>query len=197
MIERHTRGLGHHWFVEELRKVAAPSILELGSRRIEGQAGTLRKDWVPHAGEYLGTDFQAGEDVDIVADLHSLSATVGVERFDGIISCSTLEHVQFPWLAAVEICRALKPAGLLFVQTHHTYPLHGFPDDYWRFTEDGLATLFSPQIGFEIISTTSDIPCAIVSEREPHLAQAPSYLNVLLIARKLTTPAADYQWRVL
>ena len=194
-IPKQYSGLGHHWFIEQLKKVESPSILEIGSRRIPGNASNLHKDWAPHAAEFIGTDFMEGDDVDVLADLHTLSMTFGTDRFDGVISCSTMEHVQFPWIAAVEIARVMKPGGVLFVQTHHTYPYHNFPADYWRFTEDGLATLFNPQIGFQVVSTASDIPCVIDSDRDKNLKHYPSYLNVLLIAKKIATPNSGHLWR--
>ena len=184
-------------FMQEMAKLQAPVVMELGTRRVAGQPTTVRKDWLtPHAGEYLKVDFQAGEDVDIVADVHSLSATLGENRCDGIIACSVFEHVQYPWIAALEICRVLKPGGLVFVQTHHAYPLHGYPSDYWRFTEAGLRSLFHPQIGYELVGTRSDFPCYIVSEREPHLVLHPSHLNVIITARKVGHPAVGHSWRV-
>lgn len=195
-IQRQTHGLGHHWFVGRLAEIAEPRVLELGTRRVEGNPTTLRHEWVPHAAEYIGMDFQEGPDVDVVADVHSMSEVLGEARFDAVISCSTFEHIQFPWIAVLEIARVLKPGGLVFVQTHHTYPIHGFPQDYWRFTEDGLATLFSPPAGFELISTTSDIPCCIVAEQEPHLAREPAHLNIILLARKHHSPGMGYVWPV-
>ncbi|MCP4699956.1 MAG: class I SAM-dependent methyltransferase [Gammaproteobacteria bacterium] len=185
-----TRGLGHHWFIEQLSERSNPCILELGTRRVENNPSSVRREWVPHAAEYIGTDFQAGADVDAVADVHKLSDVFGENRFDALIACSTLEHIRYPWIAVLEICRVLKPGGLIFVQTHHTYPIHGFPDDYWRFTEEGLSTLFSRAAGFEVISTASDIACSIVSERELHLIHEPAYLNVILIAEKIAQTAA-------
>lgn len=182
-------------FINELAKNPAPSILELGSKRVEGNPSTLRKDWVPHAAEHIGVDFQEGLDVDVVGDIHKLSQVFPENRFDGIISCSTFEHIQYPWIAAVEICRVLKPGGLFFVQTHHTFPLHAFPYDYWRFSEDGLKTLFAPQIGFELLASASEFPCEIVSERVPDAVNYPSYLNVVAVVRKVAHPPSNYVWR--
>ncbi|MCP4699955.1 MAG: class I SAM-dependent methyltransferase [Gammaproteobacteria bacterium] len=183
-------------FMQELAKIPKPAVLELGTRRIEGNPSTIRKDWLtPHAIEYIGTDFQAGKDVDVVADVHKLSETFGENKFDAVISCSTFEHFQYPWLASVEICRILKPGGFIFIQTHHAYPIHSHPQDYWRFTEQGLKALFDRQTGFEVMGTRSDFKCFIVSEREPHLVLHPSYLNVILTAKKRRHPPADFAWQ--
>lgn len=182
-------------FIDEMAKLSAPVILELGTKRVDGNPCTMRKAWVPHAGEHIGLDFQEGLDVDVVGDIHELSKVVGENRFDGIISCSTFEHIQYPWVAAVEICRVLKPGGLFFVQTHQSFPLHAFPSDYWRFTEEGLKTLFAEQIGFEVLGTLSEFPCDIISPEVPDAKNYPSFLNVVAVARKVAHPNSDYVWR--
>lgn len=131
-----------------------------------------------------------------MADVHTLSDTLGENKYDAIISCSTLEHIQYPWIAAVEMCRVLKPGGFVFIQTHHTFPIHSYPYDYWRFTEDGLRALFAQQIGFEVMGTRSDFRCSIISEREPEIINQLSYLNVILTARKVHHPPTNYRWMV-
>jgi SAM-dependent methyltransferase len=129
-------------FLEQSRKIKNPKVLELGTKRSEPNRSTLHHDWIPHASSYVGTDFRDGIDVDIVADIHSLSATLGEKCYDIIISCSTFEHVQYPWIAAEEISRTLKVGGLVFVQTHFSFPLHAYPSDYWRFSTEALKTRF-------------------------------------------------------
>lgn len=173
----------------------APSVLELGTRRSQPDRCTMHRDWVPHAAEYLGSDFEAGLDVDVVADVHKLSDVVGDNRFDAIVSCSVFEHVQYPWIAVVELCRALKPGGLIFVQTHQSFPLHAYPFDYWRFSTDALKTLFSRQVGFKVIGAEYVFRAKIVSDRDPAAADYPSYLNVHILAEKVAHPPADFQWR--
>ena len=168
-------------FIDKMRNIDAPVVLELGVKRSKPDVCTMHRDWVPHAAEFLGTDFQDGLDVDIVADAHSLSSSVGENRFDGIISCSTFEHIQYPWLASVEICKSLKPGGVVFIQTHQSYPLHAYPYDYWRYTKESLSTLFCEKAGFEILDVMYEFPCDIVSE-ESDCSAHESYLNVCLLA---------------
>ncbi|MBI4954614.1 MAG: methyltransferase domain-containing protein [Myxococcales bacterium] len=104
-------------FRARLTAMPSPRVLEVGARRLDGGASsTLRRAWAPHAREYLGTDVQAGLDVDFVADLHELSRTAGIEAFDAIVSCSTFEHLKYPQLAAHEIMKTLKIGGLLYIQ---------------------------------------------------------------------------------
>lgn len=184
-------------FLALLRARPAPRVLELGTRRSNPDRCTLHRDWAPHAAEFVGTDFEDGLDVDVVADVHALSGALGENRFDAIISCSTFEHIQYPWIAAVELARVLAPGGLLFVQTHQSFPLHAYPHDYWRFTTDALRTLFGAQAGFETLGTEYVFRCRIANDRDPHIEPLPSYLNVHALARKVSHPPADLRWRAL
>ena len=104
-------------FAARCAELDAPSVLELGTKQSQPGRSTMHRDWVPHAGEFLGTDMEVGPDVDIVADVHRLSETVGGERFDVILSCATFEHLKYPTLAAHELMKALKVGGLLYIQT--------------------------------------------------------------------------------
>jgi SAM-dependent methyltransferase len=182
-------------FFEEASRLSSPRVLELGSKRSRKNRSTLHKAWVPHAGEYLGTDFQDGEDVDIVGDLHSLSRLTGEERFDIIISCSTLEHVQYPWLAVEEISRILSMHGLIAVQTHHAFPLHAYPQDYWRYTTEALAALFCPQAGFQVLGTSYDFKSHLFAWRRPWMIRHTCYLNSYLVARKIANLPRHFNWR--
>src|ERR1041384_7793029 len=125
-------------FLARAAKIPAPRVLELGTKRLYENVKTRHDEWVPHAAEFLGTDIAEGVDVDIIADIHRLSSTTGEEQFDVIISCSSFEHFKYPHLAAHEIMKALKIGGLLFIQTHQTYPVHGAPHDYFRFSREAL-----------------------------------------------------------
>lgn len=80
-----------------------------------------------------------------VKDLHELSET---ERtFDLVLCMSLLEHVENPFLVAQNIKNIISENGYLFISSPFFYPIHkdknGKFGDYWRFTDDGLRTLFS------------------------------------------------------
>lgn len=86
----------------------------------------------------LGVDMQAGEGVDVVADLEKDD----VGCFAHIECMSLLEHVKRPWLLAANLERMLEPAGTIFVTVPFIWKLHGYPSDYWRFTHEGIRLLF-------------------------------------------------------
>ncbi len=178
--------------VAQARAMERPRVLELGTLRSEPDRSTLHHDLVPHAAEFLGTDLAAGPDVDIVADVHRLTAVTGAERFDVILSFSTFEHLKYPHLAAHELMKALAIGGLLFVQTHQAYPLHAYPYDYFRYSREALAGLFGSKMGFQILATDYEFPAAIRARRVPALAHMESWLNVRLLGQKTAPTPAEY-----
>jgi len=183
-------------FLARCRELEAPSVLELGTLQSVPGRSTMHRDWVPHAAEFLGSDIEPGEDVDVVADAHRLSQAVGEERFDVIISCSTFEHLKYPALAAHQVLKALKVGGVLFVQTHQSFPLHGYPSDYFRFSREALAALFGTTMGFEVKATNYDFPAKIVSRRELGTQALPAYLNTTLWGEKHAATPAEYRYEL-
>jgi SAM-dependent methyltransferase len=69
--------------------------------------------------------------------------------FDAVFSFAVLEHVKFPFEAAAEICRVLKPGGRLAACVPFLQPLHGFPNHYFNMSHMGLKTLFEDNIQIE------------------------------------------------
>ncbi|MBU1566508.1 MAG: methyltransferase domain-containing protein [Proteobacteria bacterium] len=69
--------------------------------------------------------------------------------FDAVFSFAVLEHIKFPFQAAGEICRVLKPGGKLAVCAAFLQPLHGFPHHYFNMTNLGLKVLFEKEIDIE------------------------------------------------
>ena len=183
-------------FVALCRQLESPSVLELGAKRSQPRRSTLHRDWVPHASEFLGTDIEQGADVDIVADVHRLSEVVGTERFDVILSCSTFEHLKYPTVAAHEVMKALRIGGVLFVQTHQSFPLHGYPLDYFRFSEDALASLFGTQMGFRVSATNYDFPVRLFSRRLPDSERHPAFLNTTLWGEKHAPTPDEYRYEL-
>lgn len=63
------------------------------------------------------------------------------KTFDYVISDQVLEHVSDPFLAVAETYRVLKPGGIAVHASVFTTPVHKCPEDYWRYTPDGLRRL--------------------------------------------------------
>ena len=179
-------------FLARCRKLDKPRVLELGTKRSIATRSTRHEAFVPHAGEYLGTDIEAGVDVDIVADLHCLTKVTGEEQFDVIISCSTFEHLKYPHRAAHEVMKALKIGGLLFIQTHQSFPLHAYPSDFFRFSREALAGLFGTRMGLHVIATDYEFPVRHYTPRDKWLNREEAYLNVRLLGEKTSATPAEY-----
>jgi hypothetical protein len=181
-------------FKAAVSAIAKPRVLETGAFRSIPERSTLHKTWIPNADVFLGTDFQPGVDVDVVADIHSLSCAIR-DPFDVLVSCSTLEHVKYPHLAAHEMLKVLKVGGLLFVQTHQTFPLHAYPFDYYRFSCEALASLFSNAMGVEA-ETEYQYPAQIHSVQNKNSDKFPAFLNVVLFGRKVRETPEKFQYEL-
>jgi hypothetical protein len=165
-------------FVAALVACVEPRVLELGTLRWEANRPTHHKEWAPHAREYTMSDIEDGQDVDIVADAHTLSQTVH-HSYDAFIAISVWEHLKRPWIAAQEAAAVVKAGGIAYVCTHQTFPLHGYPHDYFRFSADALALIFE-DAGFTTLSYGYQFPCVITPPPEVTRwnGGAESFLNV-------------------
>lgn len=162
-----------------LKRIPAPVVIEIGTLRSNPDHPTHHRDWAPHAAYYGGIDIVAGPDVDIVADAHHLEDAHIPGNVDAVIACSTLEHLARPWRAVPSMARLLKPGGRLYIRTHHTFPEHGYPDDYWRFSRTALAMLLR-DARLDHVETCYEHPATIVPH--PSVTEwnpaAPAWLTV-------------------
>lgn len=179
-------------FLARCRRLENPRVLELGTKRSVSDRSTKHADWVPHASEFLGTDIELAQDVDFAADVHRLSQFTGAESFDVIISCSSFEHFKYPHLAAHEIMKTLKIGGLLFIQTHQSYPLHAVPYDYFRFSREALAGLFGTRMGFRVVATDYEFPVRLKSRAVAETKYLPAFVNSRLFGEKTGATPAEY-----
>lgn len=76
------------------------------------------------------------------------------KAFDVIVCFQVLEHVPDPWRVVVECARVLKPGGLLVLTAPFAYPYHPSPNDYYRFSHQGLEEICR-RAGLETIDSES------------------------------------------
>lgn len=107
---------------------------------------------VPHTSKYTAFDMIAGEHIDVVGDV--LNPPFEDAHFDTVISTQVLEHVRQPWTMIHQIGRILKPGGICIITAPFLVPYHADPHDYFRYTSQGLASLFENE-GFEIVESDS------------------------------------------
>lgn len=164
-------------FIDRLAKTKRPDVLELGTRRWEDRP-THHAAWVPVLGSHVMSDVTEGTDVDVVADAHDL-APFGDGSFDAVIAVSVWEHLARPWIAAQAVARVLRPGGLAYIATHQTFPIHGYPSDYFRFSTEALDLLFT-DAGLTMLGVGYCYPCKI--QPGPEVTRwnsaAPAFLNV-------------------
>ncbi len=130
-------------------------VLELGSRNVTG--ANLRNRF--SNADYVGVDFYAGENVDVVGDAHKLSSYfAGQEKFDLIFSSAVFEHLHMPWVAALAIQKMLKVGGYVFIETHFSFSSHERPWHFFQFSDMGLRALFNDSLGFDLIDSGMSNP---------------------------------------
>jgi SAM-dependent methyltransferase len=99
---------------------------------------------------YHRADFVKVAGIDFMVSEDSLVPDAQSEAYDLVLSTQVLEHLSSPTNYLQESARLLKPGGTLVLTTHGTFPEHGVPYDYLRWTSDGLRRLVA-QTGFEDI----------------------------------------------
>jgi SAM-dependent methyltransferase len=64
------------------------------------------------------------------------------DQFDFVFCFATLEHTKRPWDVSAEICRVLKPGGMVMIDYPFMQPVHGYPHHYFNATPMGNRSLF-------------------------------------------------------
>lgn len=114
---------------------AAGRVLIVGSRVY----GCREDRRIRHA-EAVGVDMLPGPGVDAVINMEE-PAALKLGTFAHIECVSVLEHSRRPWLLAANLERMLQPGGTLYLTVPFVWRVHGYPDDYWRFTLSGVRQL--------------------------------------------------------
>ena len=121
------------WFITRTKEKCSShfknkKVLEIGSLDILTQRFPHLKSWrireLFDDCEYIGTDIDAGPNVDLVSLTHELDFED--ETFDTIVSTECFEHDLFWQISIKNIIRMLKPGGLFAFTTATTgRPSHG------------------------------------------------------------------------
>lgn len=90
---------------------------------------------------YTGADIFPREYGIIEADICGCPE-IADDSYDVVFSFDVLEHVERPWNAARECVRITRPGGLIICRTLFAYRYHPEPNDFWRFSSQGLEHLF-------------------------------------------------------
>jgi SAM-dependent methyltransferase len=162
-------------------------VLEIGTKGWDGKPPIHHRSRVVSKGAtWTGVDIEPGDGVDVVADAHELSKHFPPNHFDAALLCSTLEHLRRPWVAIEELSKVVRRGGIVFCSTHQSFPVHGYPSVYFRFTIEGLKEVFS---GWNV-TAQYEFPCKVIplSNIFTHARDwnftAEAWLNVVCIAEK-------------
>jgi SAM-dependent methyltransferase len=93
-----------------------------------------------HGVSYVSVDRERKYPVRTVADFVR-ELPFGDGSFDAVLCSQVLEHVPDPVLVVGEIYRVLKAGGIGFVSVPFAWEVHHYPQDWHRFTLDGLREL--------------------------------------------------------
>jgi SAM-dependent methyltransferase len=128
--------------------VAGKVVLEAGAYDVNGSVRPHVESLGPKS--YLGTDPRSGPGVDLLCAAEDFPALLAAltdgaplkQGADVVISTEMLEHAA-DWQAAMRgMISALAPGGLLVLTTRSEgFPLHGYPDDHWRFSVDAMGAI--------------------------------------------------------
>ena len=127
----------HDW--TQARNINPAIVVELGATH-----GHNLREIYPEA-QYLNIDIMDNKNIptlvkDICGDI--FCDALLQHSADLVYSNSLLEHVPNPFAAADNIVQLLKPGGICFIRTPFAYRFHPMPNDFWRFSPEGLKILF-------------------------------------------------------
>jgi len=117
-------------------------IYEFGSLQVPGQGVFADLRPLFPKKKYVGCDMRSGPGVDLIADM----CTTGLapESVGTILSMDTLEHVEYLREALIEMFRILRYDGVIAISSVMDFPIHDYPQDFWRFTPEGFKSLLKP-----------------------------------------------------
>jgi hypothetical protein len=125
-------------------------VVEVGSMIVAG--GSLREA-APANCEYIGIDCSAGLGVDLVMpDPYTIPHELKSSPIDAVLATSTFEHVEFFWHLFVDMAWAVRPGGMIYVNSPSNGYVHRHPVDCWRFYPDAGAALtrWAKRCGYEL-----------------------------------------------
>ena len=133
-----TGGYKNRSIKEFSKKIKNKKILELGSgKKYRGKYCYSVKQFFDNSNEFIQSDIvqEYGHKIIDATQMNYKN------EFDIILCINVLEHVFNFHRAIINIYNALKPNGTAIIFVPGFYPLHGEPNDYWRFTEHSLKKL--------------------------------------------------------
>ena len=125
--------------------VAGKHVVEAGALNVNGSVRSHVEALGPSL--YVGTDMRPGPGVDFVVAAEELPERGAMRpdlagTADVVVSTEMLEHAA-DWQAAMRgMIGTLREGGVLVLTTRSEgFPLHGYPDDHWRFSVEAMSAI--------------------------------------------------------
>jgi SAM-dependent methyltransferase len=123
----------------------SPLLLNIGSGRHTGVGRRLWR-YIPESVQPVALDIAAFPGVTLVGDAGTVP--LADASVDSVVIQSVLEHVRSAPDVVQEIVRVLRPGGYCYAEVPLLQGFHGDPNDFQRFTTEGLKVLFG---AFEVV----------------------------------------------
>lgn len=149
LVDRKFR-LARIWSNRELKKIAhlfSGDIVNVSAWKDQDKEGHVYKEYFSNAANYFYTNYNDKKGIsylenEFFCDLRKELPQELSERFDVVFNHTTLEHIFEVREAFANICKMSRDIVILvvpFAQIHHG----GTIPDYWRFTPQGMESLFN------------------------------------------------------
>ena len=187
MSDETVRGRIRNFLLDHLSLIQAP-VLEVGSLLPMNNGGyafwAYNRNLMPEGTEWVGLDFQAGSNVDVVADIEK-QTSLPEAYFQTILCSEVMEHLYRPWDALKEMHRLLKKDGWIIITTLFSFPIHGYPDDYWRYSPSCMERLLK-DAGFRDIKvlTAGEVEYALANDIAGAFEYKKVPMHIFAVARK-------------
>lgn len=119
----------------------------------------IKKRLLEQGNEYKSCDISPNSGADIIGDVTAINRSYDtLKQYDVIIALEVLEHVEKVWEVSSLFNWLLDEGGRVYVSTPFTFLQHDPKPDYWRFTENGMESLFGHWFDCELtkVLTESD-----------------------------------------
>jgi SAM-dependent methyltransferase len=168
----------------------ASVVLDVGGKRELGTKGFQYP--VENAGTWINLNIEAKTNPDVVADATRLP--LPDNSVDVVVCTEVLEHLNVPTLCIDEIWRVVKSGGMFIGSAPFVFPVHGDPNDYYRYTESGLRSLLCKFSAVEIESMGGSLgTIGLLLEQELTTLSRSRLMRSLIRRFAITLSRKDYK----
>lgn len=188
MSDETVRGRIRNFLLDNL-DIIKPPVLEIGSLLSNGPDGkpawwAYNRNLLPDGVRWIGLDFQRGPNVDVVADIEK-RIPFDDNEFKCVLCSEVMEHLYKPWDALKEMHRVTMPGGWVVITTLFSFPVHGYPDDYWRYTPSCMRRLLE-DAGFSavFVSEAGEVEWALANDKPGSVEYKKGPMHIMAVAQK-------------